>query len=140
MTPSVQLPLQASIMITAIYGARYFQSLVFLSNRRTNLQMYASTRTGIPDTASELDVGSATGHTSSSHSSTISRNQGEGFLTTRPSTVQGKTKKFPKFKFSLTAPPPKPKPKLLEQARPAVVSCPLFYVFGSHQRHTCRSF
>lgn len=139
MTLSIHIAPKASIMISnpqPIHGERYFHSPPprVSSNRRTNLQAYASTHPGPLDTVFDHDLGSVTGHTSSSRSSTISRNQGESFLTTKPSPVEGKTKRFPKFKFSLTAPPPKSKPKKPVESRPAVVSCPLFEVLGCRQR------
>jgi len=131
MTPSVHLPPQAFIKIShrpAIHSERYKQPLVFLSNPSTHQQTYVSTHTGVLDTASENEhyVGSAAGHTSSSHSLTELR---EGHLTTKPNTTAEKRKRFPKFKFSLTAPPPKPKPKQPGQSRPAVVSHPLLWAF-----------
>lgn len=136
----MHLPLQASIIIPhrpAIHGRRYFLYLVFSSTYTLTLTLptysqtptpYGNSHTGVLDTPYEHDLGSVTGLTSSSHSSVIS---GEG---PKPNTPEGKSRRFPKFKFSLTAAPPKPKPK--QPGQPRVVSCPLVYVVGCHQHHT----
>jgi hypothetical protein len=86
-----------------------------------------STHTRTLDTPFENDPGSATGHTSRSHSSSEQRRSPTDALSrSRPNAPEEKSKKFAKFKFSLTAPPPKPKPKQPKQpgqGPPAVVSC-----------------
>lgn len=95
--------------------------------KTTDLQAHPSPHIGFLDTTFENEHESAT-HTSSSLSPIDPRNPGEEPLTTKPSTAEEKTKKFPKFKFSLTAPPPKSKPKQPGQGPPAVVSCPLLKI------------
>lgn len=92
-------------------------------NPGTNPQACASPYTAAIDNTPEneriLVIGNA------SQSPNPPWNSSEDLSRTKPNT-ETKTRKFPKLKFSLTAPPLKPKAKQPGKVPPPVVSCSLF--------------